>query len=400
MVDIKNIPARLKSDCQFCVWKFEKRSGQKTKMPYNPANGERAKINDMRTFADFKTTLMTYAIGGYDGIGIAVGNGIGAFDIDHCFREDGTLNDTAATVLSIFPTAYVEKSPSGKGLRGFFGVPEDFVYDKTVYYINNRSKGLEVYMPGATNRFVTVTGDVYRTGEIPNDETAMLSSELATLLSGRYTEIKMLPLSFREYMAVTGMAKEEAFAEFMKTGGIPYVAVMNRTDEKIDQYLEGIYNTVIVKDIEQRQARREKEGGKRKITDIALLKTIARYLASVIGSPVSMKSITDYLTSAGRKVSQNTVSDYVEALTESFIFYPVERFDIVGKQLLKVNNKFYMVDMGIRNHILPRKRYDLGFTIENIVYLELSRRGGKVNIGKYGSTEVDFVTQKEGVLKG
>ena len=108
--------------------------------------------------------------------------------------------------------------------------------------------------------------------------------------------------------------------------------------------------------------------------------------------------ITDYLTSAGRKISQNTVSDYVEALTESFVFYPVERFDIVGKQLLKVNNKFYMVDMGIRNHILPRKRYDLGFTIENIVYLELSRRGGKVNIGKYGSTEVDFVTQKEGVL--
>ena len=100
MVDIKNIPARLKSDCRFCVWKFEKRSGQKTKMPYNPANGDRARINDLRTFADFKTTLMTYAMGGYDGIGIAVGNGIGAFDIDHCFREDGTLNDTAATVLS------------------------------------------------------------------------------------------------------------------------------------------------------------------------------------------------------------------------------------------------------------------------------------------------------------
>ena len=197
--------------------------------------------------------------------------------------------------------------------------------------------------------------DVYITGS----NAYMLSSELATLLPGRYTEIKMLPLSFREYMTVTGMAKEEAFAAFMKTGGIPYVAVMNRTDEKIDQYLEGIYNTVIVKEIEQRQARREKEGGKRKITDIALLKTIARYLASIIGSPVSMKSITDYLTSAGRKVSQNTVSDYVEALTESFIFYLVERFDIVGKQLLKVNNKFYMVDMGIRNHILSGKRYDL-----------------------------------------
>lgn len=236
--------------------------------------------------------------------------------------------------------------------------------------------------------------DIYITGS----NAYMLSSELATLLSGRYTEIKMLPFSFREYIAETGLPKEEAFAEFMKTGGIPYVAAMNRTDEKVDQYLEGIYNTVIVKDIEQRQLRKEKEGNTRKITDIALLKNIARYLASVIGSPVSMKSITNYLTSSGRKISQNTVSDYVDALKESFIFYSVERFDIVSKQLLKINNKLYMVDMGIRNHILPRKRYDLGFAIENIVFLELMRRGYKINIGKYGTTEVDFVVQKEGVL--
>lgn len=236
--------------------------------------------------------------------------------------------------------------------------------------------------------------DIYITGS----NAYMLSSELATLLSGRYTEIKMLPFSFREYIAQTGLPKEEAFAEFMKTGGIPYVAAMNRTDEKVDQYLEGIYNTVIVKDIEQRQLRKEKEGNTRKITDIALLKNIARYLASVIGSPVSMKSITNYLTSSGRKISQNTVSDYVDVLKESFIFYSVERFDIVGKQLLKINNKLYMVDMGIRNHILPRKHYDLGFTIENIVFLELMRRGYKINIGKYGTTEVDFVVQKEGVL--
>lgn len=236
--------------------------------------------------------------------------------------------------------------------------------------------------------------DIYITGS----NAYMLSSELATLLSGRYTEIKMLPFSFREYIAQTGLPKEEAFAEFMKTGGIPYVAAMNRTDEKVDQYLEGIYNTVIVKDIEQRQLRKEKEGNTRKITDIALLKNIARYLASVIGSPVSMKSITNYLTSSGRKISQNTVSDYVDVLKESFIFYSVERFDIVGKQLLKINNKLYMVDMGIRNHILPRKHYDLGFTIENIVFLELMRRGYKINIGKYGTTEVDFVVQKENVL--
>lgn len=217
MVDIKNIPAKLKSDCRFCVWKFEKRSGQKTKMPYNPANGDRARINDLRTFADFKTTLMAYAMGGYDGIGIAVGNGIGAFDIDHCIREDGTLNDTAATVLSIFPTAYVEKSPSGKGLRGFFCVPEDFVYDKTVYYINNRSKGLEVYMPGATNRFVTVTGDVYRTGEIPNDETAMTT--LLDSLMKRSKQVQNTQLRHHSYLdddAVIAHAEEAGNSDKFK----------------------------------------------------------------------------------------------------------------------------------------------------------------------------------------
>ena len=217
MVDIKNIPAELKTSCRFCVWKFEKRNGQKTKMPYNPATGERAKINDLRTFADFKTTLVTYAMGGYDGIGIAVGNGIGAFDIDHCIREDGTLNDTADTVLSIFSTAYVEKSPSGKGLRGFFHVPEDYVYDKTVYYINNRSKGLEVYMPGVTNRFVTVTGDVYRTGEIPNDETAMVT--LLDTLMKRNKQVQQTHFQHHSYLddeAVIAHANEASNSEKFK----------------------------------------------------------------------------------------------------------------------------------------------------------------------------------------
>ena len=217
MMDIKNIPGKLKTTCSFCVWKFEKRNGQKTKMPYNPATGERAKINDLRTFSDFKNTLVTYAMGGYDGIGIAVGNGIGAFDIDHCIREDGTLNDTADTVLSIFPTAYVEKSPSGKGLRGFFCVPEDYVYDKTVYYINNRNKGLEVYMPGATNRFVTVTGDVYRTGEIPNDETAMTT--LLDTLMKRNKQVQQTHFQHHSYLdddAVIAHANEASNSEKFK----------------------------------------------------------------------------------------------------------------------------------------------------------------------------------------
>lgn len=236
--------------------------------------------------------------------------------------------------------------------------------------------------------------DIYITGS----NAYMLSGELATLLTGRYVEISMLPLSFREYTQATGMQTEQAFSEYMKSGALPYIAVMDRTDEKVDVYLEGIYNTVIVRDIEERQARKERDAGKRKITDIALLKMIARYLASVIGSPVSLKSITDYLVSSGRKVSPNTVSDYVEALTESFVFYSAERFDIVGKQLLKVNKKMYMVDLGLRNHILPRKYYDLGFSVENIVFFELLRRGDRVAVGKYGSAEVDFVARRQDVI--
>lgn len=234
--------------------------------------------------------------------------------------------------------------------------------------------------------------DIYITGSNAN----MLSGDLATLLTDRYVEIKMLPFSFKEFLEVTGTDKERGLAEYMRDGGLPYVAVMERTREKVDTYLEGIYNTVIVKDIESRQARKETDPAKRKITDIHLLKTVAKYLAGVAGNPVSVRSIADYLSSNGRKTSPNTVSDYVEALTESFIFYPAERFDIVGKKLLKAGRKFYIVDLGLRNHILPRSRYDLGFSLENIVFFELLRRGYRVMIGKVGNTEVDFVAEKDG----
>lgn len=234
--------------------------------------------------------------------------------------------------------------------------------------------------------------DLYVTGS----NAYMLSGDLATLLTGRYVEIKMLPLSFYEFLEITGSGQEQGFSEYMRDGGLPYVAVMDRTPEKVETYLEGIYNTVIVKDIEDRQARKESDSDKRKINDILLLKTIAKYLASIVGNPVSIRSITDYFISNGRKISPNTVSDYVEALTESFIFYPAERFDIIGKQLLKANRKMYIVDLGLRNHILPRRQYDLGFSLENIVYFELLRRGYRVMIGKVGSTEVDFVAEKQG----
>lgn len=273
-------------------------------------------------------------------------------------------------------------------------IKERLCPNRMTYILLDEIQKVPFFEKTVDSLYVKENIDLYITGS----NAYLLSSDLATLLTGRYVEISMLPLSFREYIEATGMPPGQAFAEYMKSGGLPYIATMNRTDEKTETYLEGIYNTVIVRDIEDRQNRREQDPEKRQITDIPLLKTIARYLASVIGSPVSIKSITDYLVSSGRKISPNTVSSYVEALTQSFVFYPAERFDLVGKQLLKANKKLYMVDLGLRSHILPRRQYDLGFSIENIVFFELMRRGYQVTIGKYQTAEVDFVAQKQGIL--
>ena len=272
---------------------------------------------------------------------------------------------------------------------------ERLVSGKTTYIFLDEIQKVSSFEKVVDSLYVKPNVDLYITGS----NAYMLSGDLATLLTGRYVEIKMLPLSFGEFLSMTGLEPEQGFPEYLRSGGMPYIATMSRTDEKVSTYLEGIYNTVIVKDIEDRQARKESDPSKRKITDIALLKTIAKYLASVIGNPVSVRSITDYLISNGRKISPNTVNDYVEALTESFIFYPAERFDIVGKQLLKANRKMYIVDLGLRNHILPRRSYDLGFSLENMVYFELLRRGYKVTIGRVGNTEVDFVAEKQGAYE-
>ena len=172
-VNFVNIPQELKNNASFCVWKLEKRKGKPTKVPYNPRTGQLAKTNDAATFSDFGTAMKAYAMGGWDGIGYRVSEGIGAIDIDHCIREDGSLNDVAASILGIFSDAYFERSPSGSGLRGFFRLSPDFAYDKTIYYINNRQHGLEVYLPGTTNRFVTVTGDTYRDGSVTRNDDAL-----------------------------------------------------------------------------------------------------------------------------------------------------------------------------------------------------------------------------------
>lgn len=267
-------------------------------------------------------------------------------------------------------------------------IKDRLVENKMMYIFLDEIQNVPSYEKVVDSLHVKENIDIYITGS----NSYIFSGQLATYLSGRYIEIPVLPLSFKEvYNPQTN--KEEAFQKYIKTGGFPYIHQIQLLNEQIDMYLEGIYNTVIVKDIEERINRKNSKS----VTDIALLKAISKYLSSVVGSPVSIRSITNYFKSNERTTSPNTISNYVEALCESYLYYPVEVMDISGKEVLKSNKKYYIVDPGIRNYILPKQFYDLGFTIENIVYLELLRRRYNVNIGRNGRTEVDFIAKRNDV---
>ena len=267
-------------------------------------------------------------------------------------------------------------------------IKDRLVENKMMYIFLDEIQNVPSYEKVVDSLHVKENIDIYITGS----NSYIFSGQLATYLSGRYIEIPVLPLSFKEvYNPQTN--KEEAFQKYIKTGGFPYINQIQLLNEQIDMYLEGIYNTVIVKDIEERINRKNSKS----VTDIALLKAISKYLSSVVGSPVSIRSITNYFKSNERTISPNTISNYVEALCESYLYYPVEVMDVSGKEVLKSNKKYYIVDPGIRNYILPKQFYDLGFTIENIVYLELLRRRYNVNIGRNGRTEVDFIAKRNDV---
>ena len=269
-------------------------------------------------------------------------------------------------------------------------VEDKIIPGKKMYIFLDEIQKVSDFEKTVDSLYIKENVDVYITGS----NAYLLSSDLSTFLSGRYVEISMLPLSFKEVYEEKGGDKEEAFNQYLKYGGFPYLMNMPLADEQINMYLEGIYNTVILKDIEERENRKYLDSNKRKVTNIVLLKSIAKYLASAVGSTISVKNVTGYLTSTGRKISSSTVDDYMEALQEAFIFYPVERFDISGKKILKTLNKWYIVDLALRDYMLPKETYDLGFSLENTVYFELLRRGYRVNVGKTGSSEVDFVTKK------
>lgn len=261
---------------------------------------------------------------------------------------------------------------------------------KTTYVFLDEIQMIPDFQKVVDSLYIKKNVDLY----IAGSSAYLLSGELATLLSGRYVEINMLPISFAEYSKIKGKSGDEAFAEYLQWGGFPFMPLLDNSVEHADIYLEGVYNTIIVKNIEMQQNHRESDPNKRKVTDILLLKNIARFLALSVGSPISIKKIADYIASTGRKVSQCTVNDYVESLVESYVFYPAERFDVVSKQLLKQNQRMYITDLGLRRYLLSQKEYDLEYSLENVVFLELIRRGYTVRVGKVGSAKIDFVAQK------
>lgn len=222
--------------------------------------------------------------------------------------------------------------------------------------------------------------DIYITGS----NAYLLSGELATLLSGRYIELSILPLSFKEYWELVGGEKKTAFRNYYLNGGFPYAATIDNKEVRLE-YFRGIYSTVLLKDIVERK----------RITDVKLLEDVIRFLFDNIGNIVSAKKIADTLNSNGRKTTAGTIDNYIQALKDAFILYEANRYDVKGKQYLKSLEKYYIVDIGLRNLLLGERTRDIGHILENIVYLELIRRGYNVNIGKLDSLEVDFIAQKE-----
>ena len=294
-------------------------------------------------------------------------------------------------------------------------VRERAVPGKRMYLFFDELQRIDAWEDAVNSFRVDLDCDIYVTGS----NAYLLSSEYSTYLSGRCVEIKMLPLSFREFLdfhnfevretssALGGTRRQvldqngeryslrEAFDAYMRFGGMPGIADIGLDQEKALSLLDGIYSTVVVRDILEREKRR----GQRQITDSALLRKIVLFLADNIGSSVSVSSIGNTLMNEGlledgkRKgtPSTHTVQAYIGALLESYFFYEIKRFDIKGKEYLRTLGKYYIVDIGLRNYLLGFRNRDSGHAIENVVYFELLRRGYDVAIGKIDNQEVDFI---------
>lgn len=251
---------------------------------------------------------------------------------------------------------------------------------KTVFFFLDEIQNVPDFQRVIDSLYIREGVDIYLTGS----NGTMLSSDLATLLTGRYVEIKMLPLSFAEFVEGSHAAGAlgEQYRRYLEVGSFPY-ALSLPNGEAVRIYYEGIFNTILLKDLLQRM----------KLSDSSLLISICRFLFENVGSIVSPKRIADYLTTHGRKCDVKTVDKYMTALTDCFVLYEARRFDIHGKAELARLEKYYLVDLGLRRTVLGNKAMDVGHTLENVVYLELLRRGFEVYVGRVEETEVDFVAK-------
>ena len=276
----------------------------------------------------------------------------------------------------------------------FSGYKELYTYinskldTKKQYYIFlDEVQNVKDFQRAVDSLYIKKNVDVYITGS----NAFLLSGELATLLSGRYIEIKMLPLSFKEYVSAFDSDNyQQLFLNYMKNGGMPgSISILKSNPNDIDKYLDGIFSTIMYKDIMARK----------NINDKLVLDSVVKYIFDSIGSPLSTKKISDTLTSKAMKTCNHTVENYVSSFLESYLIYKADRFDIKGKNLLSRDYKYYVVDTGLRSYLLGKKAdADMGHILENIVYFELVRRGYKVYVGKVDDLEVDFVAEnREGL---
>lgn len=258
-------------------------------------------------------------------------------------------------------------------------IKANLCHDKMNYLFFDEIQMVNNFQKVIDSLFLLDNVDIYVTGS----NAYLLSGEIATLLTGRYIEIKLFPFSFKEFLLAQSenTSLENAYRKYIELGSFPYISQIDKNPEMVKEYLLGLYNTIVLNDVVARK----------KITDTMMLQSIVRFLADNIGNISVIKRISDTLTSLGRKTTSHTVENYVAALIDSFIFYPVQRFDIKGKELLKTGLKLYLADVGLRQVINGSKGSDLGHILENIVFLELARRGGEIFVGKAANAEIDFV---------
>ncbi|MBS6063288.1 MAG: ATP-binding protein [Peptostreptococcaceae bacterium] len=259
---------------------------------------------------------------------------------------------------------------------------ENMSKDKMNYIFLDEVQNVSEFEKVINSVFLRENVDIYITGS----NSYMLSGELATFLTGRYIQIEMLPFSLAEYEKILNISdNSKGYRSYIENTSFPYAINLTEKNQK-NEYLKGIYNSIVLKDIVQRK----------NITDVMMLESVLRFVSDNIGSILSTKSISNSMTSNGRSISTKTVESYLNSFMESYLIYKVDRFDVKGKEYLKTLEKYYIVDIGLRNTMLGKiNGADLGHILENVVFLELKRRNYELFIGKVGSFEVDFVAKKE-----